>query len=145
MNYKVISTISFIVLVLMLLALIRQDAIIADGVLGKLVQLSAVALMIWARITFGTRSFHASADPTEGGLVITGPYQYLRHPIYASIFYFFWVTILTHFSGITFIIGIIATAAIMGRIISEEHLLVVRYPEYAEYAAKTKRIIPFVF
>jgi len=145
MNYKTLSTLAFIVLVVMLLALIKEEAIIADGGFGKLVQLGAVALMIWARVTFGGRSFHASADPTEGGLVTTGPYRYFRHPIYAAIFYFFWAAVLTHLSPTTFIIGVIATAAIMGRIISEERLLVVRYPEYAEYAAKTKRIIPFVF
>jgi protein-S-isoprenylcysteine O-methyltransferase Ste14 len=145
MNYKIISILAYVILVLMLLALIGQDAVIADGTLGKVIQLGAVALMIWARVAFGGRSFHASADPTEGGLVTTGPYRYFRHPIYASIFYFFWAAVLTHFSGITFIIGIVATAAIMVRIISEERLLVVRYPEYAEYASRTKRIIPYVF
>ena len=46
--------------------------------------------MVAARITFGRRSFHAAANPTEGGLVTTGPYAYIRHPIYAAILYFVW-------------------------------------------------------
>ena len=36
-------------------------------------QLAAVLLMIWARVTFGLRSFHAAANPTAGGLVTSCP------------------------------------------------------------------------
>ena len=49
------------------------------------VQVVAAALMLWARVTFGARSFHASANPTEGGLVTSGPYHFIRHPIYTAI------------------------------------------------------------
>jgi len=44
--------------------------------------------MLWARLTFGGRSFHAGANPTAGGVVTTGPYRFVRHPIYAAILYF---------------------------------------------------------
>jgi protein-S-isoprenylcysteine O-methyltransferase Ste14 len=37
-----------------------------------------------ARVTFGRRSFHAAANPTAGGLVTTGPYRLIRHPIYTA-------------------------------------------------------------
>jgi hypothetical protein len=47
-------------------------------------QLIAVALMVLARVTFGRRSFHAAANPTAGGLVTTGPYRIIRHPISAA-------------------------------------------------------------
>jgi protein-S-isoprenylcysteine O-methyltransferase Ste14 len=56
-----------------------------------------------ARVTFGGRSFHVGANPTEGGLVTKGPYRFVRHPI-AEI-----------------------------------------YPGYAEYARRTKRVVPFLF
>ena len=48
-------------------------------------QIAAVALMIWARVTFGCRSFHFAANPTAGGLITTGPYRFIRHPIYTAI------------------------------------------------------------
>jgi protein-S-isoprenylcysteine O-methyltransferase Ste14 len=145
MNLKFLSVAAFIVLVIAILGLIKQEAIVANGLIAITVQTLAVLLMVWARLTFGKRSFHASADPTEGGLITSGPYRFLRHPIYAAIFYFFWAAILSHMSIINFCLGIVATAGIMIRIFSEERLLIVRYPEYIAYAARTKRIIPFVF
>jgi protein-S-isoprenylcysteine O-methyltransferase Ste14 len=145
MNLKFLSVGGFIVLVIAILGLIKQEAIIATGLIAITVQALAILLMVWARLTFGKRSFHASADPTEGGLVTSGPYRFLRHPIYAAIFYFVWAAVLSHLSIINFCLGIAATAGIMIRIFSEERLLIVRYPEYIAYAARTKRIIPFVF
>src|SRR5829696_4322308 len=49
------------------------------------VQVSALALMVWARVTFGCRSYHLAADPTSGGVVRSGPYRYIRHPIYTAM------------------------------------------------------------
>ena len=104
----------------------------------------AVMLMTWARITFGRRSYHAAADPTEGGLVTTGPYAFIRHPIYASILYFLWAAVFSHLSVVNSILGAIGTIGAFIRIYAEEHLIVDQYPQYAEYAARTKRVIPFL-
>ena len=58
----------------------------------------AFLLILWARVTFGRRSFHVVANPTEGGLVTSGPYRYIRHPIYAAICLFTWVGVAAHWS-----------------------------------------------
>jgi len=50
--------------------------LIASNPILLVVQASAVLLMLWARVTFGRRSFHATANTTEGGLVTTGPYAW---------------------------------------------------------------------
>ena len=49
-------------------------------------QVAGMLVVVWARVTFGTRSFHVGATATRGGLVTTGPYRYVRHPIYAGVF-----------------------------------------------------------
>jgi protein-S-isoprenylcysteine O-methyltransferase Ste14 len=33
----------------------------------------------------------------------------------------------------------------IARMLAEEHLVVGRYPEYAAYAARTKRMLPYIF
>lgn len=145
MNLKFLSRIGFFLAVLGVVVLILNDSILAEGYFAIALQALAVLLMIWARLTFGVRSFHASADPTDGELVTSGPYKYFRHPIYAALLYFMWAGILSHISLLNIFAGIVASVGLMLRIFAEERLLKERYPKYAEYSAKTKRIIPLVF
>ncbi len=108
------------------------------------VQTAALLLMIWARITFGGRSFHAAANPTAGGIVTSGPYAYIRHPIYAAAFYFTWAPALAHHTVIGFAAASLVAIGGIVRMLSEERLLVQRYPEYRAYMRRVKRVIPFV-
>jgi protein-S-isoprenylcysteine O-methyltransferase Ste14 len=144
MGLKWASMAGFAILVLATLGLIARNSILANSPAAIAAQVLAGLLMVWARMTFGRRSFHASADPTEGGLVTTGPYRYIRHPIYAAILLFLAAAVLSHLSLANISLALIASAAVALRIVAEERLLVERYPDYAAYAARTKRIIPFV-
>lgn len=108
------------------------------------VQIAAGLLMLWARLTFGGRSFHAAANPTSGGVVTKGPYRFVRHPIDAAILYFVWAGVISHVSVLNMFWAVVATAMVAVRIAAEERLLQKRYPEYAAYAVSTKRVVPFV-
>ena len=138
------SLLAFAVLVGVLIALAYQHALFAVEPIGVAIQVLSVLLMLWARATFGVRSLHAAANPTGGGLVTNGPYRFLRHPIYAAILYFLGVGIVSHLSWTTGALGLVAIAASAVRILSEERLIVQRYPEYTAYAARTKRVVPYV-
>jgi protein-S-isoprenylcysteine O-methyltransferase Ste14 len=105
----------------------------------------AVLLFFWARITFGRRSFHAVANPTEGGLVTNGPYRYIRHPIYTAICLFTWAGVAGHWGLSAGLCGVVILAGAVIRILCEEKLVTSRYPEYAAYATKTWRMVPFVY
>jgi protein-S-isoprenylcysteine O-methyltransferase Ste14 len=144
MHMKRLSIIAFAISVLALLILIARRSLFAQGWFPIAIQIGAVCLMIWARLTFGLRSFHAAANPTSGGLITRGPYRFVRHPIYAAIIYFVWAGVFSHLSLINVCLGIIVTAGLAIRIRSEERLLIGMYPEYANYAARTKRIVPFI-
>lgn len=109
-----------------------------------LCQTAALFLMLAARFTFGLRSFHAAATATEGGLVSKGPYRYWRHPIYASVIYFALADAIDHFTIPIAMLSCVIIAGGIARMVIEERMLVVRYPEYRAYMARTKRLIPFV-
>jgi len=142
---KATSLFSLAVMAAALITLLMTHALFSAAPLVILVQGGALVLMLWARITFGLRSFHASAEPTAGGLVIAGPYRYIRHPIYTAACLFGWAGVVAHLSAFTSLLGILLFLGALGRIVSEERLLVLRYPEYRDYAQHTKRMIPGVF
>jgi protein-S-isoprenylcysteine O-methyltransferase Ste14 len=134
-------------LVVCVVLLLWQHSMIARNPIAIVLQALAAALMLWARVTFGMRSFHATANPTAGGLVTAGPYRYWRHPIYASVLLFVWAGVLGQGAApaiVALILGALATAMTIVRVHAEEQLLRASMPEYASYAARTKRFIPFV-
>ena len=141
---KAASWATYVLAVLGLLYLMTKGAILSTNIAGLIVQAGAVALMIWARVTFGLRSFHAQADTTEGNLVTHGPYRRLRHPIYASIIYFVWTGVLSHISLDACAAALLISAGLFARMLLEEKFLREKYPEYPEYCRSAKRVIPFV-
>jgi protein-S-isoprenylcysteine O-methyltransferase Ste14 len=108
-------------------------------------QAAAVVLMGWARLVFGSRSFHATPGPTEGRLVTAGPYGRIRHPIYTAVCLFAWAGVLAHPSLANLGLGVLVLGGALTRMLLEERALRRRYPEYADYMARTSRMIPGVF
>jgi protein-S-isoprenylcysteine O-methyltransferase Ste14 len=141
----IISAAGLLLMIAGAFLLLRNQGLFSPSPIVIGVQVLAMSIMIWARITFGGRSFHATASPTEGGLVTTGPYRFVRHPIYASVLLLIWAGVFGNLSFENVLFGVLTIAGAFARIISEEALVRVRYPEYDEYARKTRRLIPFVF
>ncbi len=144
MNWKRLSMLAFAGAALAVGWLVYRGAAFGAGPVTVTIQVAAVLLMIWARVAFGLRSFHAAANPTAGGLVTGGPYRYLRHPIYAAILYFLWAGVAVHLSLPSILLALLASTLLAVRIRAEEILLAGTYPEYADYARRTRRVVPFL-
>jgi protein-S-isoprenylcysteine O-methyltransferase Ste14 len=142
---KSLSIIGYMAMVGALTDLLLTRSLFSSSPPGVLLQVAAFLLFIWARITFGRRSFHVVADPTAGGLVTCGPYQFIRHPIYAAMCLFIAAGVAAHWSWGAGLCGGLALAGAVIRIYCEETLVAVRYPEYAQYAARTWRMVPYLF
>jgi protein-S-isoprenylcysteine O-methyltransferase Ste14 len=129
-------------------------AIVVLGLTGNLfvlsplvitVQAGAVALSIWARRSFQSGEFRVTATPSSSSIIRSGPYRFIRHPVYAAALLFIWAAIVSHFSVFTLVIGIVVAVVVITRVVVEERLLRARYPEYADYARSTKALVPYVF
>src|SRR2546421_9689631 len=95
---KTLSIVGYAGMVGGLLGLLAARSLFSSSPLVISVQVLALLLFLWARITFGRRSYHVAADPTEGGLVTGGPYRYIRHPIYAAFCLFTSAGAVAHWS-----------------------------------------------
>jgi protein-S-isoprenylcysteine O-methyltransferase Ste14 len=142
---KILSTVAFLAMAASALGLWYRGALLSWSPLVLIPQIGAILLMIWARLTFGRRSFHATAGATAGGLVTNGPYRYIRHPIYTSVCLFVWAGALAHVSIPAVGLASLVLAGGLTRIYLEERSLVRRYPEYRDYAARTARMVPRVY
>jgi len=107
-------------------------------------QVLAIALMAWARRNFQPGQFNINAEPKEGQLISTGPYKFIRHPMYSSALVIIWSGIFGHFSLPNLAIGLIVTVVVSIRVLIEEQYLRQSYPDYIDFSQKTKLLIPFI-
>jgi protein-S-isoprenylcysteine O-methyltransferase Ste14 len=124
--------------------LIFRSSVLANTPAAISVQVIACLLLLWGRLTLGRRGFQVSAEPTEGGIINTGPYRYFRHPMYTSLLYFFLAGLFCHLSIINFGFVLAVSTGLFIRMWVEEQLVTQKYPEYKLYAKRAKIIIPFI-
>jgi len=141
---KMISKSALLILVIAILYFLISENLLSNNPMVIVGQVFSIALSIWARRSFIGGQFSIHAQPGEQQLLLTGPYKFIRHPMYAAALLFIWSSILGHISIITVIIGLICTGIIVIRIVIEEQFLHEYYSGYTDYSAKTKRIIPFI-
>jgi protein-S-isoprenylcysteine O-methyltransferase Ste14 len=142
---KSLSVLGILLMVAGLVGLFYTHSLFSASPVVIAVQVAAAVLLLWARVTFGLRSFHATANTTAGGLVTSGPYRYIRNPIYTSVVIFSVAGAVAHLSWSSVVLALLVLAGALARILAEERFLRIRYPEYAEYSARTKRMVPHVF
>jgi protein-S-isoprenylcysteine O-methyltransferase Ste14 len=120
----------------------RRDLSLTEGVVSTLLLLggNAAAIFILARLG---RSF--SIMPEARGLVTTGLYRYVRHPLYLAEEIASIGSVLQYLSLWTGLILAVQIAFQLRRMHNEELVLMETFPEYAAYKQKTARIIPGVY
>jgi protein-S-isoprenylcysteine O-methyltransferase Ste14 len=85
-------------------------------------------------------------EPREGvGLVTAGLYGYLRHPMYLSQALVALGAPLTLGSRHVLLLAAPTALILLVRVLREEEALARTFPEYARYAARTKRLVPFLY
>jgi protein-S-isoprenylcysteine O-methyltransferase Ste14 len=114
------------------------------GAIGALVFASGIAVAIWARVHLGRNWGMPMSQKAEPELVTSGPYRFVRHPIYSGLLLALVGTALaTNLLGL--VIAVILGAYFYYSASVEEKNLAATFPtEYPAYRAQTKMLIPFV-
>ena len=110
--------------------------------LANLVTTFGIAIAIYSLSTLG-RSF--SIIPQARKLVQTGPYRFVRHPVYLGELISILGVVLARPSTIAIAIYCLLIALLLYRALQEEKLLAGIFPEYETYSLRRARFIPGVF
>jgi protein-S-isoprenylcysteine O-methyltransferase Ste14 len=122
--------------------LAAHNVIIA--VLGTLLFACGIALAVWARLHLGRNWGMPTTQRADPELVTSGPYRFVRHPIYTGL-----LTAMLGTALIDSLTGLIVVAVLVACFyycgIVEERNLTATFPEaYPEYRSRTKMLIPFL-
>ncbi|HVM88804.1 MAG TPA: methyltransferase [Puia sp.] len=108
--------------------------------------ISAVILAGWAIAAMQRSRFRVSPIPAKNGsLVKSGPYKFIRHPMYASILLAGIGLLLVNFSWQRLLMVIFLLLVLLIKLGWEEKMLTIQFPEYPIYKSQSKRLIPFLF
>ena len=112
--------------------------------IGALLFACGIALAVWARLHLGRNWGMPTTQRAEPELVTSGPYRFVRHPIYTGL-----LTAILGTALVNNLLGLIVVAVLLAYFYYsgtvEERNLAVAFPKaYPEYRSRTKMLIPFL-
>ena len=107
---------------------------------GLAITVAGMTLLVWARQTLGRNWSQTVSAKDDHELVASGPYRYVRHPMYTGgILACFGSAIVA--GGVFVFLLLVLTPLFLWRVRAEDELLEVS----AAYKRRTKALIPFVW
>jgi protein-S-isoprenylcysteine O-methyltransferase Ste14 len=133
--------------------IVIADAFHGDGlatrsvilaVIGVVLFVCGIALAVWARLHLGRNWGMPMTQRAEPELVTSGPYRFVRHPIYSGLLIAMLGTVLVNsLLGLIVVAALVAYFYYCGTV--EERNLATTFPEaYPAYRSRTKMLIPFL-
>lgn len=123
---------------------VRSAARWAMGIqiVGLLFIVASLSLQLWARLHLGR--FYAERAEVQPGhrLISSGPYAYMRHPLFTSYFLFGIGLFLIAPSVLTLTICIYIFWDFSHAAIKDEKVMAENMPEYKAYMQRTPRFFP---
>lgn len=113
--------------------------------IGTILCGAGIAFAIWARFHLG-RNWSGSPQMKENHeLVTSGPYRFVRHPIYTGMLAAIIGSVLA--SGPAWSVALVFVVVMIAvRIPKEEKFMMQLFPDqYPAYRARTKALIPFIW
>ncbi len=106
----------------------------------------SIALGVWTLAHNRLGNFNIRPEPkTSGRLVTSGPYRFVRHPMYSALLFFAASEVIAYGDAWK-VAGWCALALVLfAKAMLEERGLREQFAGYAEYAQRVRRFIPGLF
>lgn len=113
---------------------------------GALVQAAGLLFTVWARLHLG-RNWSGIVTLKQGHeLIRTGPYRWVRHPIYTGLLIAFLGNAIAYNAVGSFIGVAICAVSFVRKLRIEESFLHTQFgEEYSRYAAETRALLPLLY
>jgi len=113
--------------------------------LGNALEAAGLGFAVWARVHLGREWSSVVALKQDHRLIRSGPYGFLRHPIYSGVLFALLGTALA-IGAWRALLGVVClAAAFLRRVAAEEKQLAQAFPDYAAYQRETAALIPFLY
>ena len=107
--------------------------------------LAANVVRWWVIRTLGEHWNVQVVDSTRLGIVVSGPFRFVRHPNYAAVFTEMVVLPLIHTAWITALAGAIAHLAVLAQRLATEERVLLANPDYRSTMGHKPRFLPGLF
>jgi len=115
------------------------------AVVADVLALSGLVVMLWARVTIGRNWSGGVVLKEDHELIQSGPYAYVRHPIYSGVFLLMLGFTVFRGQAPALVMMVMVVVLLSLKASQEEKLLVSHFPvEYPAYRKRVKALIPFV-
>lgn len=115
------------------------------SVAAGLLLVTGLALLVWGTLSLGS-SLTPLPHPKEGArLRETGPYRFVRHPMYGGVLLLAFGWALRVHGWLTLGYVVLAIFLLEVKVRREERWLTETYPDYDAYRKRVRKFIPFVY
>jgi protein-S-isoprenylcysteine O-methyltransferase Ste14 len=110
---------------------------------GLAVGLAGAVLLVWASVLLGRLMIHEAAVRDDHVLIESGPYRFIRHPVYAGYLALLLGSGVASLNVCLWLLWPVSLLGILIQAASEERVLRERFgQDYERYARRTGQLVP---
>jgi protein-S-isoprenylcysteine O-methyltransferase Ste14 len=112
---------------------------------AQILLILGLLLGIWAILSM---KFKVNVFPEllpNSKLITSGPYKFIRHPMYTAVLLVAAAWAATNFTALTAALWVVLLIDLLYKLTYEEKLLRTTFTDYKQYQKRTKRLLPFIY